>query len=58
MLRALLTDSGEMASATELPSRNQAKRFSWRPKNEGKYSCFVSLLIDASLYLSLNLSQV
>lgn len=35
MLRICLTDAGEMASATELPSINQAKRFSWRPQNEG-----------------------
>lgn len=58
MLRIHLTDAGEMASAMELPSINQAKRFSWRPQNEGKYSCFVSLLIETSLYLPLNFSHV
>lgn len=51
MLRALPTYIREMACATELPSRSQADRLLWIPKREGKYSCFVSLLIDASLYL-------
>ena len=58
MLRIPLTDAGEMASATEFPNINQAKRISWRPQNEGKYLCFVSLLIETSLYLPLKFSHV
>ena len=50
MLKALLTAMREMAFATELPTRSQAKRFSWTQR-EGKYSCFVSLFIGALLFL-------
>lgn len=51
MLGALPTYMREMASATELPTRSQADSLFWIPKREGKYSCFVSLHFDASLYL-------
>lgn len=48
----------EMASAMELPSINQARGFPGDPKMKVKYSCFVSLLIETSLYLPLNFSHV
>ena len=46
MLRICLTEAGEMASATELPIIHQAKRFSWRPQNEGfVHFLFIHILL-------------